>query len=311
MEGFEILSRASAFLVRADTKFMNKNRRSAFPIAHSSTYAARAADKSGLSFFPSHHIVTSSHVVSPWKWPRYYPEEWLQFVTEEHTHYTLEIRDDTGVFISQVECNPVTYHHANKDLAVLHLADEQENLSLLEDIGYEHIDLLAPRKSKGLAVQGVLLDFYGHNVSGGNKSEGHSNFQSPSANPKKQENADDRLPVPLRVDGEIVHRTSEQIFCKTSSVLTDGMCGGPVVMTSEGEDQKASRICGMVEGIVPVDHPVEALQGLAVFIESDDIRDFLKDIEEDKVDPLLGGQSVDHVGTVNKDPDRDLHNLQP
>ena len=119
--------------------------------------------------------------MSPWKWPRYYPEEWLQFVTEEHLHYTLEIRDDTGVFISQVGVNPVTYHHANKDLAVLHLADEQENLSLLEDIGYEHIDLLAPRKSKDLAVQGVLLDFYGHNVSGGNKSEGHSNFQSPSA----------------------------------------------------------------------------------------------------------------------------------
>ena len=58
-----------------------------------------------------------------------------------------------------------------------------------------------------------------------------------------------------------------------------------------------------------MDHPLK-LWGLAVFI-SDDIRDFLKDIEEDKVDPLLGGQSVDHVGTVNKDPDRDLHNVQP
>ena len=310
MEGFEILSRASAFLVRADTDFMKKHRRDDFPVAHSSTYAARSAGKNGLRFLPSHHVVTSSHVVSPWKWPRYYPDEWLQFVKEEHTHYTLEIRDDAGVFISQVECNPVTYHHANKDLAVLHLADEVENLSFLEEVGYEYTDLLAPKMSKDLAVPGVFLDFYGHNVSGGSaRNKSPSNFESPSTNSVPVGNGDDRQPIPQKVNGEIVHRSNEQIFSKTVSVLTDGMCGGPVVMTSQ--DEKVSRICGMVEGIVPVDHPAESLQGLAVFIESDDIRSFVGDVEEGKVDPLVGGQSLDHVGMVNKDPDRDLHDLQP
>lgn len=302
MESFEILSRASAFLVQSDVESMKKNGRGSFPVANASTYAARAAEKNGLSFLPTHHVVTSSHVVSPWRWPRYYPEEWLQFVTEEHTHYTLEIRDDSGVFVTQVECNPVTYHHANKDLAILHLADEVENLSLLEEVGYEHTELLAPRMSADLAVPGVKLKFYGHNMleSGNNQS----NFPSASS---QAGSGDDRQPVPQKVGGEIIHRTKEQIFSQTESVLTDGMCGGPVLMTSE--DEKVSRICGMVEGIVPVDHPSEPLRGLAVFIESDDIWTFANDVEQGKVEPLAGGQSIDFVGTVNKDPDRDLHDL--
>ena len=305
MEGFEILSRASAFLVRSDVELMQKNRRGGFPVADESTYAARSAAKKGLDFLPTHHVVTSSHVVSPWKWPRYYPDEWLQFVTAAHTHYTLEIRDDSGVFVTQVECNPVTYHHANKDLAILHLADEEDNISLLEEVGYEYVDLLAPRMSTDLAVPGVELNFYGHNVSGNNQDE-ESNF--PSGNPQAG-SGDDRQPVPQKVGGEIIHRTKEQIFSQTESVLTDGMCGGPVLMTSE--DEKVSRICGMVEGIVPVDHPTEPLRGLAVFIESDDIWNFAKDVEQGKIEPLAGGQSLDFVGTVNKDPDRDLRDLSP
>ena len=147
MEGFEILSRASAFLVKADSEAMRKNGRSSFPVGHPSTYGSRAAEKAGVNFMPTHHLVTSSHVVSPWRWPRYYPDEWLQFVNEKHTHYTVEVRDDSGVFVCQVECNPVVYNHPNKDLAILHLADEAESLALLEEVGFEHTSMLAPGKS--------------------------------------------------------------------------------------------------------------------------------------------------------------------
>ena len=66
----------------------------------------------------------------------------------------------------------------------------------------------------------------------------------------------------------------------------------------------------MIEGIVPVEHTIPELQGLAVFIESDDIRDFVKDVEAGQVKPLLGGQSLDAVGNSPGDPDKYLHQYE-
>ena len=88
------------------------------------------------------------------------------------------------------------------------------------------------------------------------------------------------------------------------------------MMVSDDRDSSAEqvrRVCGMVEGIVPTDHPADAIRGLAVFIESDDILDFAREVEQGNgvVEPLLGGQSLDHVGSVDKDPDRDMYEVQP
>ena len=44
-------------------------------------------------------------------------------------------------------------------------------------------------------------------------------------------------------------------------MLTDGMCGGPVV-------SKGDRVIGVLEGIVPFDHADELLRGTAVFVDS-------------------------------------------
>lgn len=56
-----------------------------------------------------------------------------------------------------------------------------------------------------------------------------------------------------------------QTFCSTPGVvLSPGMCGGPVV-------GKRGSICGMIEGIVPVEHPTEAIRGSPVIIEAIDI----------------------------------------
>ena len=60
MQRFEILARASAFpVVQQDGE---------------------------LAF------VTSAHTCCPWKFPNYYADDWLQFVDERHTRYTVEIR---------------------------------------------------------------------------------------------------------------------------------------------------------------------------------------------------------------------------
>ena len=65
MKDLEILNRASAFIVKTkDREFAKKCK---------------------------YHVITASHVAAPWRWPKYYPDEWIQFINESHTHYTMEL----------------------------------------------------------------------------------------------------------------------------------------------------------------------------------------------------------------------------
>lgn len=80
--------------------------------------------------------------------------------------------------------------------------------------------------------------------------------------------ADVRKVVPRVVDGKIARRSAQQVFVETSSILTDGMCGGPVVATPGGAGKM---VVGMTEGIVPIDSPYEDIRGHAVYVESHEI----------------------------------------
>ena len=42
---------------------------------------------------PTVHVVSSSHVISPWQWPNYYQQAWLKRVQLEHCSYTLDVFD--------------------------------------------------------------------------------------------------------------------------------------------------------------------------------------------------------------------------
>ena len=85
-------------------------------------------------------MVTSSHVVSPWRWPKYYPESWLQEVSEKDTHYTVELRHPNGMFKTQSELFPISYHHPTKDLAVLHFMSEESMINTLVSNGLEILE---------------------------------------------------------------------------------------------------------------------------------------------------------------------------
>ena len=84
--------------------------------------------------------------------------------------------------------------------------------------------------------------------------------------------------------------TLHQNFARTERPLTDGMCGGPVLVrktlsnvrgtaaataAGAGESYAGTTprdfICGMVEGIVPLHHPDPSLRGLASYIDSAEI----------------------------------------
>lgn len=180
MNDYEILSRASAFLVNVDaleqssspkeTLHTKKGRqsKSAFPhLKHNKEkrdasllkqdYAYEPAagprrhdyqlnwlEFCPVNFRPRVHVVASSHVLSPWKWPQYYGQEWLKEVNEEHVRYSLEVYGSSvdksqendgeegklkGSFgpVAKFALNPYPIHHPNGlDVAVIHLKGEDD-----------------------------------------------------------------------------------------------------------------------------------------------------------------------------------------
>ena len=240
----------------------------------------------------SFHLVTCSHVVAPWKWPNYYPAEWLRAVNETHTYYTVELRDGDGVFNVQLDLLPRVYHHPNRDLAVLHIEDEESSIETLSALQFDGLLLDESTYDKQ-----ERLFFYGHDVQG----------------PVEEDGTDMRVPIPCDCEGRFEFSTPRQTFAKTARVLTDGMCGGPVCGASSSSvsnkrigslgfsDKFLAR--GMIEGIIPEDHSDESLQGLAAFIEASEITTFLDSIEDGQVEPLQGGQSAIAVGK-DQDPEK-------
>ena len=78
---------------------------------------------------------------------------------------------------------------------------------------------------------------------------------------------DDDLVVPEVVSGAYVGRVGggPQHFMRTDSVLEQGQCGAPVILSG-------SACVGVVEGIVPVGHP---LAGLAAFVPATELADLV------------------------------------
>jgi hypothetical protein len=109
------------------------------------------------------------------------------------------------------------------------------------------------------------LQFHGHVVARGNVS--------PTLKDEYE-----LMPFPRTFSGQIHERSKHQIFASTDPApLVDGMCGGPVVITGEPRSAAADgpsaefKLCGLVEGIVPLQHPDRSLCGKAVFVEYPEI----------------------------------------
>ena len=81
-------------------------------------------------------VVASAHVLAPWRFPNYFPEEWVKSVGPEHTRYFLERRSAAGVVEACTEaCAPVC--HADRDAAVLTPIDA----GALDALGVPALDL--------------------------------------------------------------------------------------------------------------------------------------------------------------------------
>lgn len=165
MKEYEILSRATTFLLAVDPKeesptkdskfaFLEKNIQERQDRQRKQNYAYDPAggprrnveDLGWLEFCPQTfrpvvHCVAASHVLAPWKWSNYYTQPWLQHVKPEHCIYSLEVIDTSKPAqeaLAKFALNPYPIHHPDgRDLALIHLKQEAEgtNVCVHDDDG--------------------------------------------------------------------------------------------------------------------------------------------------------------------------------
>ena len=181
MKDYEILSRATAFLLNVDppentqstTKrsphdHLEASRRKRDEIVLKQDYTEtpaggppRLAEELGWlefcpgSYRPLVHVVASSHVLSPWLWKNYYPQPWLEHVKQEHVAYSVEVfqqdSDTSGApkeSLAKFALNPYPIHHpGGMDLAIIHLKREGSALKQMKSLGVQTFDLTHAERS--------------------------------------------------------------------------------------------------------------------------------------------------------------------
>lgn len=171
MKDYEVLIRSSAFVV-----------------------------KSNLSEGPGYHIVTSSHNLAPWRFPKYYSDPFLEYVNEGHIHYTLEVRNSQGESVSSIDILPNSFHHRNRDIGIVHFdKDESKVLSVFKNLMHKKLDI-----ENYTASDQEQVEFHGHEVSDADVDMDVDTL----------EGKDLRLSLPRSYTGEVFGRSSHQTFCR-------------------------------------------------------------------------------------------------
>ena len=162
MKDYEILSRATTFLLAVDPResdgsrkdskyaFLDENIQERERRERLQNYAyepaggprRRVEELGWLEFCPQTfrpvvHCVAASHVLAPWKWGNYYSQPWLQQVKPEHVVYSLEVFDPQKPqeALAKFALNPYPIHHPEgRDIALIHLKQEEEG-TLIVNVG--------------------------------------------------------------------------------------------------------------------------------------------------------------------------------
>eukprot|EP00804_Cyclotella_cryptica_P016094 CCRYP_004222-RA/>CCRYP_004222-RA protein AED:0.35 eAED:0.35 QI:281/1/1/1/0.5/0.33/3/61/601 len=370
MKDYEILSRATAFLLHVDppddddsptlcplphspssahqTKsafphlLTNKSRREALlqqqDYAHppASGPKRHAHELNWLEFCPPTfrprvHVVASSHVLAPWRWPQYYGQEWLGEVREEHVRYSLEVfgwegrgwgeenNDDDdvvgkmrGVFrpMAKFALNPYPIHHPNGlDVAVIHLKGEEEALEHMKKMGIQPLNLLTmhdlENSTDPVFEPGERVSFHGFEVYEPNKADdeiplvgkGETNQSSHTANT----NEDERIFHPYVSSGTMTFGSPDRFLAKTPNPLPEGLCGGPVLpLEHDNRTKQTLYVRGVVEGIVPTNHENSQLAGSASFLPSYRLREFVDFAERIMLEQIIEPELFQHVVNIKE-----------
>ena len=361
MKDYEILSRATAFLLQVDPPddeegtSNNKNTQSksksssSFPhLQENINIRKRLLQKQDYkynpatgpkrtpsqlnwlefcptAFRPKVHIMASSHVVSPFLWPKYYNQDWLKIVTQEHVRYSLEVWGSSSSSSSEKEevimthdgklkgnyyqplakfaLNPYPIHHPNEmDVAVIHLKDEDAALDHMKKLGIH--PLIVPTMHEFEQSQDPVFEpgervlFQGFEVYEDNKIDQEILDSSSSSNDdgsKSQDKDDDeRVFHPYSSMGTLSMASPDRFLAKTDAgPLPEGLCGGPAIQLPSNNNNTTTMtspsltIRGVVEGIVPINHENKELAGMASFLPSYRIREFVDYAERIMLEQII------------------------
>lgn len=317
MKGPEILSRATAFLLSVDgsdastspathdhlrkEEIRRQERRFRQLRGHSRVVGDEdrpLIDMGYLEYVPREvrpnvHVVTSSHVLSPFLWKDYYPQEWLSSVRQEHCSYTLEVYDHESSSSENTTLDPLIklpldsepFHHPEgRDIALVHFRDERESLKQLKELGVEVLHLRSPEKR---FQKGESVCFEGFAV----QDDVIQDQDMPS--PEDADFQDSRTFRPFAEHGTLDFHSEDRFFATTPRLLPGGLCGAPA-LDSDG------KCCGTVEGIVPMSHGNKKLAGTAAFMPSFVMQVFIDFVERGLIQKMMPSDLFQMVETAKK-----------
>ena len=326
MKDYEILSRATAFLLSVDPpnpqatgtgtgndsspySHIAKSQQEREKLIRKQDYAPDPAggksrdvkDLGWLEFCPGQyrplaHVVAASHVLSPWMWKQYYPQPWLEKITQDHVRYSVSVYDmnienkvdnENQPPLATFGLNPYPIHHPNNmDLAVVHLKSEEASLKHMKSLGVETLHLT---DNERIFDRGDEVLFEGFQI-----TEDHyeamekMNDQFEAEKQKMQSENDTRVFVPYTISGDLIFANPNRFLATTETPLPEGVCGGPVF-------DHDGKVCGVVEGIVPDDHEEKELAGAASFIPYFRIKEFVDYAEQHMLEKIVPKTLYDKV----------------
>jgi len=352
MKDYEILSRATAFLLQVDPPDEEKDtsnskntqsKSSSFPhLSENINIRKRLLQKQDYkynpatgpkrkpsqlnwlefcptAFRPKVHVVASSHVVSPFLWPKYYNQDWLKIITQEHVRYSLEVWGSNSSSSSEKEevimthdgklkgnyqplakfaLNPYPIHHPNEmDVAVIHLKDEDAALDHMKKLGIQ--PLIVPTMYEFEQSQDPVFEpgervlFQGFEVYEDNKIDQEVLDSSDDGSKSQDKDDDKRVFHPYSSMGTLSMASPDRFLAKTNAPLPEGLCGGPAIQLPSSNNNNTTMtsppltIRGVIEGIVPINHENKELAGMASFLPSYRIREFVDYAERIMLEQII------------------------
>lgn len=173
--------------------------------------------------------------------------------------YSVEVLDpeNPGSSLGKFALNPYPIHHPEgRDVALIHLKQEEENLKIMQDLG---VAVLQLRDLEKIYEKGDEVQFDGYVVAEENTADTKEFQSSTRKEEQKDTNEDKRVFFGYQETGELAFHSQDRFFATTPDPLPEGLCGGPVI------DEEGS-VCGVVEGIVPKTHENKNIAGSAAFM---------------------------------------------
>ena len=182
------------------------------------------------------------------------------FLALHHSAYSLEVYDNDPetmktVSLGKFALNPYPIHHPEgKDIALIHLKQEEKVLKILtDDLG---VEILRLRDLNEIYNKDDEVTFDGYVVAEPNQADSDI-FDKKER--KSDEDDDSRIFYPYSESGKLSFHTRDRFFATTPVPLPEGLCGGPVLDSND-------MVCGIVEGIVSKDHKNKDIAGSAALM---------------------------------------------